>query len=130
MLSLGACGPSCGQTAASPIEGYWSWEGNGVQQITSTGSANFQGTVVKQSTTSECPAAVGRVVLKVHGTGAQYTGQDEWFRTGDCARKFSNDAVVDLSSGNALAHLCSTGPFTDVSPVHDCTDLMRVAKPT
>jgi hypothetical protein len=64
------------------------------------------------------------------GSGTHYTGQDEWFRSGDCARKFSNDAVVDLRSGNAVAHLCSTGPFTDVSQVHDCTDLMRVAKPT
>jgi hypothetical protein len=127
LLSLAACSPICGQISAQPIEGYWSWEGNGVQQIKSTSSSDFEGTIVKESTRSECPATVGRVVLKVHGNGTHYTGQDEWFHTGDCARKFSTDAVVDLVKSNNIAHLCSTGPFTDVGPVHDCTDLMRLA---
>jgi len=127
VLAVAACGPTCGQAAAQPIEGYWSWEENGVQQITSTGSGDFEGTIVKQSTAVECPAKVGRVVLKVHGSGTHYTGQDEWFRTGDCARKFSNDTVVDLMKSNSVAHLCSTGPFADATPVHDCTDLMRLA---
>ena len=126
LLSVAACGPTCGQAAAQPIEGYWSWEDNGVQQIKSTGSGKFEGTIVKQSTTSKCPAAVGRVVAKLDGGGTHYTGQDEWFRIGDCARKFSNDTVVDLMKSNGVAHLCSTGPFTDVSPVHDCTDLIRI----
>lgn len=121
-----ACGPTCGRAAAQPLEGYWSWEDDGVQQVKSTGSGNFEGTMVKLSTTVECPAQVGHVVLKLHGSGTHYTGQDEWFRTGDCARKFSVDAVVDLLKSNNVAHLCSTGPFTNVPSAHGCTDLKRV----
>jgi hypothetical protein len=127
LLAVAACGPTCGQAAAQPIEGYWSWEDNGVQQIKSTGSGKFEGTIVKKSTTSKCPAAVGRVVLKLDGGGTHYTGQDEWFRNADCARKFTNDTVVDMMKSDSIAHLCSTGPFTDATPVHDCTDLTRLS---
>jgi hypothetical protein len=134
LLILAACGPMCGggQASTQPIEGYWSWEGDGVQQVQSVGSGNFEGTMVKVASLGECAAPVGYVVLKVHGSATHYTGQDDWYRTGDCARRFSNDAVVDLTNGNKTAHLCSTGPFTDVAPVHTCVNLTRIAnfKPT
>jgi hypothetical protein len=127
MFVVASCGGNCGsQPAAQPIEGYWSWEGNGVQQIRNVGSMNFEGTIVQASTTSPCAAPVGRVVLKLTGSGNRYTGQDEWFRDSDCARRFSNDTVVNLITGNKTAHLCSTGPFTDVTPVSNCVDLSRI----
>jgi hypothetical protein len=127
MLVVASCGGTCGgQPAAQPIEGYWSWEGNGVQQIRNVGSMNFEGTIVQASTTSPCPAPVGRVVLKLTGNSTRYTGQDEWFRDSDCARLFSNDAVLNLINANQTAHLCSTGPFTDVTPVSNCVDLSRI----
>jgi hypothetical protein len=127
ILVVASCGGSCGgQPAAQPIEGYWSWEGNGVQQIRNVGSTNFEGTIVQASTTSPCAAPVGRVVLKLTGSSNRYTGQDEWFRDSDCARLFSNDAVINLINGNKTAHLCSTGPFTDVTPVSNCVDLSRI----
>ena len=127
MLVVTSCGGTCGaQPAGQPIEGYWSWEGNGVQQIRNVGSTNFEGTIVQASTTSPCPAPVGRVVLKLTGNGTRYSGQDEWFRDSDCARLFSNDAVLNLINGNKTAHLCSTGPFTDVTPVSNCVDLTRI----
>ena len=127
MLIAESCGGTCGgQPVAQPIAGYWSWEGNGVQQIRSVASTSYEGTIVQASTTSPCPAAVGRVVLKLTGSGTRYRGQDEWFRDSDCARRFSNDAVVDLVSGKNTAHLCSTGPFTDAAPVSDCVDLTRI----
>jgi len=134
LFVLAGCTGLCGSqaAAAAPIEGYWSWEGDGVQQVKSLGSGNFQGTIVQAASIGQCAAPVGRVVLKLSGSSQHYTGQDEWFRDSDCARKFSNDAVVDLTNGNQTAHLCSTGPFTDVAPVHDCVDLKRLAgyKPT
>jgi hypothetical protein len=127
ILVVGSCGGICGSPAAAqPIEGYWSWEGNGVLQIRNVGSTNFEGTIVQASTTSPCAATVGRVVLKLTGSGTRYTGQDEWFRDSDCARRFSNDTVVDLINGNKTAHLCSTGPFTDVGPVSNCVDVNRI----
>ena len=127
MLVVASCvGTSGSQLAPQPIEGYWSWEGDGVQQIRNVGSTNFEGAIVRASTTSQCAAPVGRVVLKLTGSGNRYTGQDEWFRDSDCARRFSNDAVVNLVNGNKTAHLCSTGPFTDVTPVSNCVDLSRI----
>ncbi len=122
----GTCIGTCGGHAAEPIEGYWSWEGDGVQQVKSLGSGNFEGTLVKVASIQRCAAPVGRVVLKLHGSGKHYTGQDEWFRESDCARRFSNDAVVDLINGNNTAHLCSTGPFSDVPPGSPCVDLVRI----
>ena len=89
-------------------------------------STGFVGTMVKSSSTSRCPAAVDRVVLKLTGTGNHYTGQDEWFRDSDCARLFSHDTVVDLTNGSKTAHLCSSDPFTDVPPVSNCVDLSRI----
>src|SRR5689334_9605318 len=87
---VASCVGTCGsQPTAQPIEGYWSWEGDGVQQIRSVGSSTFEGTIVRASVTSRCPAPVGRVVLKLTGSGTAYTGQDEWFRDSDCARRFS-----------------------------------------
>ena len=132
MLVVASCGGTCGtQSAAQPIEGYWSWEGDGVQQIT-VGSTGFAGTIVKASSTSRCAAPVGRVVLKLTGSGNHYTGQDEWFRDSDCARRFSNNSVVDLINGGKTAHLCSSGPFTDVAAVSNCVNLDRILnfKPT
>ena len=125
MASCGTCGSQ--PAAAEPIEGYWSWEGDGVQQIKSQSSGNFEGTMVKLASIGSCAAPVGHVVLKLHGSAKHYTGQDEWYRTTDCARKFSTNAVLDLTSGNKSAHLCSTGPFTDVAPVSNCVDLLRIA---
>jgi hypothetical protein len=132
LLLFGAsCGSICGsQSAAEPIQGYWAWESDGVQQITSLGSGDFQGTIVKASSIGRCAAPVGRVVLKLHGSAKPYTGQDEWYRESDCVRRFSSNAVVDLTNGNNTAHLCSTGPFTDVAPVSDCLDLVRLPKYT
>lgn len=129
LVVAASCGGFCGSqpAAAAPIEGYWSWEGDGVQQVKSVGSGSFEGTMVKLATIGQCAAPVGHVVLKLHGSGTHYTGQDEWYRTGDCARKFSNNAIVNLTHGNQTAHLCSTGPFTDVAPVSDCVDLARIA---
>jgi hypothetical protein len=132
MLVVASCGGTCGsQSATQPIEGYWSWEGDGVQQITA-GSTGFEGTIVKASSIGRCAAPIGRVVLRLTGSGNHFTGQDEWFRDSDCARRFSNDAVVDLINGNKTAHLCSSGPFTDVAPVSNCVDLSRILdfKPT
>jgi hypothetical protein len=125
MLLVASCGTCGSQPAAQPIEGYWSWEADGVMKVT-VGSTGFVGTIVKASSTSQCPAPIGRVVLKVTGSGNHYTGQDEWFRDSDCARRFSNDTVVDLINGSKTAHLCSTGPFTDVAPVSNCVDLSRI----
>ena len=128
LLLVASCDGTCGgQSAAQPIEGYWSWEGDGVQQVKSLGSGNFEGTMVKLASIGQCAAPVGRVVLKLHGSGKHYTGQDEWFRESDCARRFSNNAVVDLMNGNKTAHLCSSGPFTDVQAVSNCVDLARIA---
>jgi hypothetical protein len=127
LLLVASCGGTCGTIQAEPIEGYWAWEGDGVQQITSLGSGDFQGAIVKASTSiGKCAAPVGRVVLKLHGSATHYTGQDEWFREANCVRRFSTDAVVDLTNGNNTAHLCSTGPFTDVAPVSNCEDLARL----
>jgi hypothetical protein len=125
LFALASCG---GGQSAQPIEGYWSWEGDGVQQVKSLGSGNFQGTVVQAASIGQCAAPVGRVVLRLHGSGNRYGGQDEWFRDSDCARRFSADAVVDIINGSQTAHLCSTGPFTDVAPVSNCVDLKRMAK--
>jgi hypothetical protein len=125
MLVAASCGTCGSQSAAQPIEGYWPWESDGVMHIT-VGSPGFVGTIVKASSTSRCPAPVGRVVLKLSGSGNHYTGQDEWFRDSDCARLFSNDAVLDLTNGGKTAHLCSTGPFTDIAPVNSCLDLSRI----
>jgi hypothetical protein len=128
LFALASCG-TCGgasATPAQPIVGYWSWEGDGVQQVISLGSGNFQGTMVQLASIGACAAPVGRVVLKLQGSGNHYTGQDEWYRESDCARKFSNNTVVDLTNKGQTAHLCSTGPFTDVAPVSDCIDLKRI----
>ena len=125
LLVLASCGGSSASSAAAPIEGYWQWEGDGVQQTKSVGSGNFVGTIVQVASIGQCAAPAGRVVLKLHGSGQHYTGQDEWFRDTDCARRFSTDAVVDLTNGNKTAHLCSTGPFTDVAAAHNCLDLMQ-----
>ncbi len=128
LLVVASCGGTCGsQAAAQPIEGYWSWEGDGVQQVKSVGSGDFDGTMVKVASIGSCAAPVGHVVLKLHGSGTHYTGQDEWYRTSDCARKFTHDTVVELTNGNKTAHLCSSGPFTDVAPVSNCVDLVRIS---
>jgi hypothetical protein len=125
LLAVASCGGTCGSQSAAPLEGYWSWEGDGVQQVKSVGSGMFEGTIVRAATIA-CAAPVGRVVLKLQGSGTHYTGHDEWYRERDCARRFSNDAVVDLVNGSQTAHLCSSGPFTDVSAVHNCVDLKRI----
>jgi hypothetical protein len=127
LFLVAGCGGTCGGAAAEPIDGYWQWEGDGVQQVRSTGAGSFEGVIVKVASIGQCAAPKGRVVLKLVGGGTHYTGQDEWYRDGDCARRFSNDAVIDLSHGNQTAHLCSSGPFTDVAPVHNCLDLKRIA---
>ena len=127
LFVLASCGALCGGSPPTqPIEGYWTWEGDGVQQIKSIGSGNFQGTIVQAATIGQCAAPVGRLVLKLHGAGTHYTRQDEWFRDSDCARLFSNDAVVDLTNGGQIAHICSNGPFTDVPPISSCVDLKRM----
>jgi hypothetical protein len=128
LVAAASCGSFCGssQAVTQPIAGYWSWEGDGVQQIKSADSG-FEGTVVKVATFGQCAAPLGRVVLKLSGSGTHYTGQDEWFRFSDCARRFSNNAVVDLKNGNQIAHLCSTGPFPEVQQVSNCVDLTRIA---
>lgn len=117
--------PFCGDSGASaPIVGYWTWD-DGVIQVKSVGSGKFEGRFVK-ARTGECPPAVGRLVLKFSGSGTHYTGQDEWYRTPDCATRFSKDAKFDVSNGNQSAKLCSSGPFTDVPAKSNCKELTRL----
>jgi hypothetical protein len=119
-----ACGNSSSGSPAAPIVGYWSWN-DGVVQIKSVGSNSFEGAFV-QARTGSCIPKVGHVMLKLTGSGAHYTGEDEWYRLRDCASMFTHDTKVDLSNGNNTATLCSSGPFTDVAPVSDCKPLTRL----
>ena len=111
--------------ASAPIVGYWSLYGS-VLQVKAIGSGSFEGSVVQQAT-GKCRPPVGHVILRVTGSGAHYTGGDEWYRQPDCAARFSKDARVDLADGDTVATLCSSGPFSDVAPVEDCVDLKRIA---
>ena len=86
----------------------------------------FVSQIVSFSGTMMQSVAQAWLMLKLTGSGTRYTGQDEWFRDSDCARRFSNDTVVNLLNGNQTAHLCSTGPFTDATPVSNCVDLNRI----
>jgi hypothetical protein len=107
-----------------PIVGFWSWH-DSVLQVKAVGSGSFEGSVVERAA-GACRPTVGHVVLRVTGSGAHYAGGDEWYRQQDCAARFSTDARIDLTDGNAIAMLCSTGPFADVAPVEDCVDLQRI----
>lgn len=109
---------------AAPIVGYWSLYSS-VLQVKAVGSGTFEGSVV-ESATGKCKPPVGHVILRVTGGGAHYTGGDEWYRQQDCAARFSKDARIDIGAGNAVATLCSSGPFSDVAPVEDCVDLKRI----
>jgi uncharacterized protein (DUF2147 family) len=125
VLIAAACASTQSGSSPEPIVGYWSWH-DGVLQIKSVGSGSYEGSVAKLRT-GVCLPPLGHVILKIKGSGAHYTGGDEWYRDGDCATQFSTDAKVDLVNGNQTANLCSSGPFTDVPPVSSCLALQRIA---
>jgi hypothetical protein len=106
--------------------GYWADTSGGVVRISSVGSGNFEGKVVQSRTSGDCPAEVGRVIIKVHGSGTHYTGSDEWWQAPQCDRRFSNTTTIDLSHGNQTAHLCSKDPFPG-EPPSNCYDMTRQA---
>ena len=125
VLATSTCGASGASSAApAPIVGYWTWN-DGVMQIKAVGSGGFEGALVKAESLS-CGPKLGHVTVKLTGSGTTYTGQDEWYRLSDCAAKFSTDAKVTVSNGDQTATDCSSGPFTDVAPIHDCKVLTRI----
>ena len=120
-LLLAACGSP---PAPAPIVGYWSFKGGAIQVRAAGGG--FQGIVIRTPQSGDCAEPVGYVLLKLTGSGAHYRGQEEWWESPGCERRYAGGATVDISG--TTAHLCSPDPFPGPPP-SECADLERLPGP-
>jgi hypothetical protein len=123
-LALGACGGFCGTSSSSTasIVGYWSFKG-GVVHVQATDSG-YQGVITQKPTDGACAEQVGYVLLKLVGGANHYTGSEEWWEDGSCARMYSDTATIDVSGSSA--RLCSKDPFPDAGET-ECVTMDRQA---
>lgn len=116
--------------ATEPIEGTWNYNGGQVL-VEPTGTSTYKGTVVVETTFSNCPHLVGERMWEIRGSGTYYEGTHLWFDSNDCAtsgRTPGHSTWTVIQSGSSLILKdCSTSPG-DPSDIR-CNDLTQAYPP-